>query len=49
MANGWIFGEIYSDSSKVQPLMKPYKLLSEKVTPGQKSFKETLTLYIILY
>lgn len=31
LANGWIYGEIYSDSSKVQPLMKPYKLLSEKV------------------
>nr|XP_037842112.1 ryanodine receptor 2 isoform X7 [Chlorocebus sabaeus] len=30
LANGWIYGEIYSDSSKVQPLMKPYKLLSEK-------------------
>nr|XP_045007932.1 ryanodine receptor 2 isoform X5 [Jaculus jaculus] len=30
LANGWIYGEIYSDSSKIQPLMKPYKLLSEK-------------------
>ncbi|XP_006872072.1 PREDICTED: ryanodine receptor 2 [Chrysochloris asiatica] len=30
LANGWIYGEVYSDSSKVQPLMKPYKLLSEK-------------------
>ncbi|KAM5301819.1 ryanodine receptor 2 isoform 4-T4 [Glossophaga mutica] len=30
LANGWIYGETYSDSSKVQPLMKPYKLLSEK-------------------
>ncbi|XP_062938981.1 ryanodine receptor 2 [Cynocephalus volans] len=30
LANGWIYGEIFSDSSKVQPLMKPYKLLSEK-------------------
>ncbi|XP_075412509.1 ryanodine receptor 2 [Tenrec ecaudatus] len=30
LANGWIYGEVYSDSSKAQPLMKPYKLLSEK-------------------
>ncbi|KAM8814823.1 ryanodine receptor 2 isoform 1-T1 [Rhynchonycteris naso] len=30
LANGWIYGETYSDSSKIQPLMKPYKLLSEK-------------------
>ncbi|KAM9612984.1 ryanodine receptor 2 [Trichechus inunguis] len=30
LANGWIYGEVYSDSSKIQPLMKPYKLLSEK-------------------
>ncbi|XP_077024551.1 ryanodine receptor 2 isoform X2 [Tamandua tetradactyla] len=30
LANGWIYGEIFSDSSKVQPLMKPYKLLTEK-------------------
>uniref|UniRef100_A0A452IT39 Uncharacterized protein n=1 Tax=Gopherus agassizii TaxID=38772 RepID=A0A452IT39_9SAUR len=29
-ANGWIYGETYSESSKVQPLMKQYKLLSEK-------------------
>uniref|UniRef100_A0A8D0HN71 Ryanodine receptor 2 n=1 Tax=Sphenodon punctatus TaxID=8508 RepID=A0A8D0HN71_SPHPU len=29
-ANGWIYGEIYSESSKMQPLMKQYKLLSEK-------------------
>ncbi|XP_053238582.1 ryanodine receptor 2 isoform X4 [Podarcis raffonei] len=29
-ANGWIYGETYSESSKVQPLMKQYKLLAEK-------------------
>uniref|UniRef100_A0A8C0F3F1 Ryanodine receptor 2 n=1 Tax=Bubo bubo TaxID=30461 RepID=A0A8C0F3F1_BUBBB len=29
-ANGWTYGETYSESSKVQPLMKQYKLLSEK-------------------
>uniref|UniRef100_A0A7M4FE55 Ryanodine receptor 2 n=1 Tax=Crocodylus porosus TaxID=8502 RepID=A0A7M4FE55_CROPO len=29
-ANGWIYGEMYSESAKVQPLMKQYKLLSEK-------------------
>ncbi|KAJ6664647.1 hypothetical protein lerEdw1_006220 [Lerista edwardsae] len=29
-ANGWIYGETFSESSKVQPLMKQYKLLSEK-------------------
>ncbi|KAG8123547.1 hypothetical protein E2320_018933 [Naja naja] len=29
-ANGWIYGETCSESSKVQPLMKQYKLLSEK-------------------
>lgn len=30
-ANGWTYGETYSESAKVQPLMKQYKLLSEKV------------------
>eukprot|EP00076_Gallus_gallus_P039271 XP_025004809.1 ryanodine receptor 2 isoform X8 [Gallus gallus] len=29
-ANGWTYGETYSESAKVQPLMKQYKLLSEK-------------------
>ncbi|XP_059324864.1 ryanodine receptor 2 isoform X2 [Ammospiza nelsoni] len=29
-ANGWIYGETFSESAKVQPLMKQYKLLSEK-------------------
>ncbi|KAM6272339.1 ryanodine receptor 2 isoform 2-T2 [Spheniscus humboldti] len=29
-ANGWMYGETYSESAKVQPLMKQYKLLSEK-------------------
>ncbi|NWY06141.1 RYR2 protein, partial [Nothoprocta ornata] len=29
-ANGWVYGETYSESAKVQPLMKQYKLLSEK-------------------
>ncbi|XP_062831265.1 ryanodine receptor 2 isoform X6 [Anolis carolinensis] len=29
-ANGWIYGDTYSESSKVQPLMKQYKLLTEK-------------------
>ncbi|EPQ17120.1 Ryanodine receptor 2 [Myotis brandtii] len=35
LANGWIYGETYSDSSKVQPLMKPYKLLSEKLLESE--------------
>lgn len=30
-ANGWTYGETFSESAKVQPLMKQYKLLSEKV------------------
>ncbi|XP_078504129.1 ryanodine receptor 2 [Lissotriton helveticus] len=30
LANGWIYGEICSESSKVHLLLKPYKLLSEK-------------------
>uniref|UniRef100_A0A8C5JGF6 Ryanodine receptor 2 n=1 Tax=Junco hyemalis TaxID=40217 RepID=A0A8C5JGF6_JUNHY len=29
-ANGWTYGETFSESAKVQPLMKQYKLLSEK-------------------
>ncbi|XP_068795351.1 ryanodine receptor 2 isoform X1 [Struthio camelus] len=29
-ANGWVYGETYSESAKVQPLMKQYKLLTEK-------------------
>ncbi|NXX75670.1 RYR2 protein, partial [Urocolius indicus] len=29
-ANGWTYGETYSESAKVQPLMKQFKLLSEK-------------------
>ncbi|KAK2531532.1 Ryr2 [Columba guinea] len=31
-ANGWTYGETYSESAKVQPLMKQYKLLSEKIS-----------------
>ncbi|KAJ1155514.1 hypothetical protein NDU88_008244 [Pleurodeles waltl] len=30
LANGWMYGEIYSESSKVHLLLKPYKLLSDK-------------------
>ncbi|XP_041269700.1 ryanodine receptor 2 [Onychostruthus taczanowskii] len=29
-ASGWTYGETFSESAKVQPLMKQYKLLSEK-------------------
>ncbi|NWU44989.1 RYR2 protein, partial [Hylia prasina] len=29
-ANGWTYGETFSESAKIQPLMKQYKLLSEK-------------------
>ncbi|OWK63131.1 Ryanodine receptor 2 [Lonchura striata] len=31
-ANGWTYGETFSESAKVQPLMKQYKLLSEKIS-----------------
>uniref|UniRef100_A0A671MXC6 Ryanodine receptor 2-like n=1 Tax=Sinocyclocheilus anshuiensis TaxID=1608454 RepID=A0A671MXC6_9TELE len=33
--NGWVYGEQFSESAKVHPLLKPYRALSEKVANSQ--------------
>ncbi|XP_059376123.1 ryanodine receptor 2 [Carassius carassius] len=41
--NGWVYGEQFSESAKVHPLLKPYRALSEKDKEGYRgAIKETV-------
>ncbi|XP_052009298.1 ryanodine receptor 2 [Xyrauchen texanus] len=48
-ANGWVHGEQFSESSKVHPLLKPYRALCEKDKEGYRgAIKETVKCMVIL-
>nr|XP_055028049.1 ryanodine receptor 2 [Misgurnus anguillicaudatus] len=48
-ANGWVHGEQLSEVSKVHPLLKPYRALSEKDKEGYRvAIKETVKCMLVL-
>uniref|UniRef100_A0A673K9V6 Ryanodine receptor 2-like n=1 Tax=Sinocyclocheilus rhinocerous TaxID=307959 RepID=A0A673K9V6_9TELE len=47
--NGWVYGEQFSESAKVHPLLKPYRALSEKDKEGYRGvIKETVKCMLVL-
>ncbi|XP_050989248.1 ryanodine receptor 2 [Labeo rohita] len=47
--NGWVYGEQFSESAKVHPLLKPYRALSEKDKEGYRgAIKETVKCMLVL-
>ncbi|XP_066527985.1 ryanodine receptor 2 [Hoplias malabaricus] len=48
-ANGWVHGEQMCESSKVHPLLKPYRALSERDKESYRSaIKETVKIMLLL-